>query len=123
MGRIGIAALAASPAEKHIKNIAEAAEVLAVEAASAHTLVRIHMAVPVIGGALLVVAQHVVRFLRFLELFFRVGGFVHVRMVLARRLAESLLNVLRTGAFVHAKHLVIIPLAHCSTAFIEITWS
>ena len=81
---VGISA-AASAAEEHVEDVAEAAKILG--SASAAELVGIHMTVLIIYVPLLVVTQRVIRFLNFLELRFGVGSLVDVRMVLPRQLS------------------------------------
>src|SRR6185312_14752138 len=123
VAKIGAAALAgAAPlsheiAEHLVEDVGEAGAEIELEAAgpSAATAAAFEggMAEPVVGRALLVVAQHVVSFVDCLEslLGFRVAG-IAIRMILHRQLAEGLLQIFLTGVAGHPELLVIVPLSH-----------
>ena len=70
------------------------------------------MAVAIIGGALLIVAEHVVGLANLLELVLRrvVSGIL-VRMKLHRELAVGLLDLVGRRAFRHTDNLVVVALA------------
>lgn len=82
--RIWIATSAAT-AEEHIEDIAKAAKI-STACSTAEALIRIDMTKAVIGRTLLVVAEHIVSFLDFLELLLGVFCFVDIRMVLSGQL-------------------------------------
>ena len=79
-------------------------------AGSAHA----RMAVTVVRGALVRVAQHLVRLARLLESLFRgmIAG-ITVRMILERQLAIGTLQLLVAGLARDAQNLVVICSAHC----------
>jgi hypothetical protein len=66
----------------------------------------------IVSLALVVVLQHFVGFVDFLELFFRARRRVDIGMVLTRQLAVSLLDVARVGATGNAQNLIIILVFH-----------
>ena len=71
------------------------------------------VAVLVVSGALLRVAQCFVSFAQFLELFF--GGMISrifVGMIFDRQFAVGLLDLLLAGGALHAKYLVIVAFGH-----------
>src|SRR5690606_14680288 len=72
------------------------------------------MAVLIVGGALVPVAQDLVGLLRLLEMLlgFRVVG-VAVGVVLHRQPPIGLLQVIVAGVPVHAEDVVVISLCHC----------
>ena len=65
----------------------------------------------IVGGTLVVVRQHFVRFVDFLELRFGVVRLIHVRMILACEFAVGPFDVIRASALLDAQHFVIIALA------------
>ena len=70
----------------------------------------------VVMGPLLLVAEHVIGFLDFLEPLLRIRRFVDIRMILAGQLAVSLLDLLRGGVPADAQHFVVVPfLRHSAT--------
>ncbi len=89
-------------AEELFEDIAQAAEAgkVAAEAARAAHAAAIDRRVPeaIVRRALVVVRQHLVRFVQFLELRFGVVRLVHVGMMLPREFAVGLFDVIRAGA-------------------------
>ena len=82
---------------------------------AAHVRVHAGVAVLVVGGALLRVAQHFVGFLAFLEFLFRSLGrvtLVAVGVVLHRQLAISLLDFFFRGVLGNPKNLVVVFFCH-----------
>ena len=94
-------------AEEDVEEVAEA-DVLEVGHLAAAQAVE---AVVVVGGARVGVAEHLVGLRRLLEL--RLGLRVlrvHVRVALARQLAEGLLDLAGVGVAAHAEHVVVVTL-------------
>ena len=82
-------------AEERIEDIAKAAESLeAGEALGSRTVLYAGVAEPIVGGALLSIAEDLVSLCCFLELFRGFRVIVTVRMILQRLLAKRLFDVL-----------------------------
>ena len=119
LNRAGTAA-AGCAACKNIEYIIKAAEPAktaeALKTAEPAALTGLFMTKLVIAGALLGVGKHGIRFVRFLELFFRffVAG-VDVGMVLFGHLAIRPFNSRIVCISFQAKHLIIIPLCQIDT--------
>ena len=98
------------PAEERLEDVAEAAEVRAIEATSHVEPAESSVAVAVVGRALLGIRQHLVRLAGLLEAHLRPVLLIAVRVVLHRQAPEGLLDVLRRGVPGHPQHLVVVAL-------------
>ena len=115
-------AAAAAAAEEIAENIAEPTKTAEVsrkstaEAAGAGVIVGVHTgkAIGIIPGAFVRIGQHLIGLAHLFELF--LGGFVAgvpVRVVLHGQLPVGLFYIIGTGAFVYAKHLVVVTFIVC----------
>ncbi len=68
----------------------------------------------VVAGALVRIREHAVGFVDFFELLFRVGFFVHVRMILTRQFPERGFDLILRRIPADAKNIVVIAIRHNS---------
>ncbi len=119
-GRTRLSASAGAHRAEHLlEDVGKPARKAAAEAEIAGTAAAVFkrgMAVPVIGGALLVVLQDVIGFADFLEfLLGRLVARIAVRVIIHRQLAVGPLQLVGIGRFRHTEYFVKVPLRHLST--------
>src|SRR5690606_32251787 len=111
----GRAAACAPAAEDVAEDVAEGIREVGVARARAGARARIdtRVAVTVVGGALVLVRENLVGFLRFLEVLFRLGVVrIAVRVVFHRELAVGPLQLVFPGIAIDAEHFVIVAFGH-----------